>query len=163
MKTNKKIFLGFIFIIFCTCSIHAQYGYGNGGYGNGSRYGRDRSAIPQTQDTPEKVVPPTAEEIVEKEMPSIKEALELNPFEEAVVSSILTKSIKKRMELSILQLTPEKTREAYEKIYATQKEELQAGLPKEKYDAFIKLQEEGLKKTQKKKKKEKKEKKKSKD
>jgi len=161
MKTREKIFFFFTFIIFCTCSIHAQYGYGNG-FGSRSGYGRDRNAIPQTPETPEKVVPPTAEEIVEKEIPSIKEALDLNAFEEAVVSSILTKSIKKRMELSILKLSPEKTREAYEKIYAVQKEELQAGLPKEKYDAFTKLQEEGLKKTQKKRK-EKKRKKKSKD
>ncbi len=156
MKNNKKLLLGLLFIILSAGSIQAQYGYGNG-YGRGG-YGRNRSAVPQVQETPEKVVPPTAEEIVEKEMPAIKEALDLNPFEEAVVSSILTKSIQKRIELGILQLSPEKTKEAYQKIYETQKEELQAGLPKEKYDAFVKLQEDGLKKVKKNKKKEKKKK-----
>lgn len=160
MKTNKKTFLGLLFIILCASSIHAQYGYGNGN-GRGG-YGRNRE-LSQLPETPEKVIPPTAEEIVEKEMPAIKEALDLNPFEEAVVTTILTKSIKKRMELGILQLSPEKTKEAYEKIFEVQKQELQDGLPKEKYDAFVKLQENGLKKTKKSKKKEKKNKKKAKD
>jgi hypothetical protein len=132
--------------------MNAQYGngYGNGG---GSGYGRQRNSIPQAQTPQEEPKALTAEEIVDNEMPNITENVGLNPFEEAIVRSILTKSVQKRIELQILKLDPEKTREAMEKIVKEQEEELKEGLPEDKYEAFVKLQKDRFKSKKKKKKK----------
>ena len=86
----------------------------------------------------------------------ITEALELNAFEEAVVSSVLTKYTQQRIELQILQLPKDKAREAYEKIAENQERELKQGLPPEKFEAFMELAENGFKAKKKKKKKKKK-------
>jgi isopropylmalate/homocitrate/citramalate synthase len=148
--------------------LHAQYGRGyGGGYGYGSGYGygygRQRSAIPQVQETPKEPEPKTAEQIVDGEMPEIAEALELNEFEVAVLSSVLKKYVQKRIEMQILELSPEQMREGMEKITQAQDEELKAGLPPEKYEAFVEMQKKGLQKTKKEKKKERKRKQKKKD
>jgi hypothetical protein len=131
----------------------AQYGYGSP-YGN--RYGRRQSTIPRAQETPKEVEPPTAEEVVDQQMPSISEALGLNPFEEAVVRTTLLQSVQQRIELQILQLEPLKMKEEYEKVLKKQNDELKAGLPEDKYNAFIELQENSFKPKKKKKKKNKK-------
>lgn len=131
----------------------AQYGYGSP-YGN--RYGRRQSTIPRAQETPQEVEPPTAEEVVDQQMPSISEALGLNPFEEAVVRTTLLQSVQQRIELQILQLEPLKMKEEYEKVLKKQNDELKAGLPEDKYNAFIELQENSFKPKKKKKKKNKK-------
>ncbi|SHJ68590.1 hypothetical protein [Pseudozobellia thermophila] len=139
--------------------LQAQYGYGYGsGYGYG--YGRQRNAIPQVEQTPKEPEPKTAEQIVDAEMPKISETLELNEFESAVLSSILKKYVQKRIEMQILELSPEQMREGMEKITKAQDEELKAGLPLEKYEAFVEMQKKGIQKAQKEKKKEKKRKKK---
>ena len=120
-------------------------------------YGPQRSSIPRgPEPTPEAEEPKTAEELVEAEMPKITEALELNPFEQAVVSSVLTKYTQQRIELQILQLPKDKAREAYEKIAENQEQELKQGLPPEKFEAFMELAENGFKAKKKKKKKKKK-------
>ncbi|MCW5516623.1 hypothetical protein [Muriicola sp. Z0-33] len=152
MNTNKIFFLSILITILTLPLAEAQYGYG---YGNTNRYGRQRSAVPQADTTPKKEDPLTAEEIVAREMPKLSEALELNEFEHAVVSSILTKYVKQSIELQLLKLDPDKTREAMEKIRAGQKEELMAGLPEDKYNALVAIQQEGYKKKKKKKKKKK--------
>lgn len=138
------------FLILCSTSLTAQIG--------ARRFGR--SAIPQAQTPPKKPEPKTAEEIVAGEMPKISEAAELNDFETAVVSSILTKYVQQRIELRILKLDPDTTREALEKIEREEREELRLGLPAEKYEAMIELKENGYnaKKLQKKRKKRKKKK-----
>jgi hypothetical protein len=128
----------------------AQYGYG---YGNPYAYGRQRSIVPQGPEPEKEAKPKTAAEIVETEMPKITEVLELNEFEEAVVASILTKYVQQSIELQILDLEPDKMREGMEKIRINQKAELKAGLPEDKYNALVDLQENGFKKTKKKKKK----------
>jgi hypothetical protein len=128
----------------------AQYGYG---YGNPYAYGRQRSIVPQGPEPEKEAKPKTAAEIVETEMPKITEVLELNEFEEAVVASILTKYVQQSIELQILSLEPDKMREGMEKIRINQKAELKAGLPEDKYNALVDLQENGFKKTKKKKKK----------
>jgi len=153
-----KVFLVALFALLTGVEIQAQYGYGSG-YG----YGRGRSTIPQAQ-TPEKEPENlTAEEIVDNEMPAIASALELNEFETAVLSSVLKKYVQERIEMQILKLTPDKMREKMEKITERQTEELKAGLPIEKYEAFVELQKNGVAKTNKeKKKKEKRQKKKNK-
>ncbi|MCJ7465418.1 MAG: hypothetical protein MUO53_01825 [Maribacter sp.] len=159
MKINLKFLLVLSTLFFVGAELQAQYGYGQGyGYGNGYGYGRQRSAVPQN-DIPEKEPEPkTAEEIVDSEMPAIAEALELNEFEKAVLSSTLKKYVQERIEMQILQLSPEQMREGMEKITKKQDEELKAGLPIEKYEAFVAMQRDGVQKTQKKNKKEKKKK-----
>ncbi|TLP77611.1 hypothetical protein [Maribacter sp. ACAM166] len=153
-------------ILLGSSEIYAQYGYGGGGggygYGRGRGgygNGRQRNTIPQAQEAPKAPEPKTAEQLVDGEMPSISKALELNDFEQAVLSSVLKKYVQERIEAQILQLPPEKMREVYDKITKKQDEELKAGLPLDKYEAFVALQEEGVAKTLKKKKKKEKRKK----
>ena len=85
--------------------------------------------------------------------------MELDPFEEAVVRSVLVNSVQKRMELQILKLEPQKMKEEYEKIRKQQDEELKAGLPEEKYQIYLQLQDNPSKTKRKQKKKKKKERK----
>lgn len=138
-----KAFLLFVLIL-VAIPAEAQVGYGNP---YGSRYGRQqRTALPQgPQYNPEDEKPKTAAEIVESQMPLIKESVELNPFEEAVVRSILEKSIQKRIELQILGLDEDTTRESLEKIKKEQDEELKQSLSSEKFEAFMALYENGNK------------------
>ena len=166
MKINIKYIIVFCSIMLMGAELQAQYGYGGrGGYGNrggyGSRggYGRQRNTIPQAQTPQKEPVPLTAEQIVDNEMPSISEALDLNPFETAVLSSTLKKYVQQRIEMQILELTPEQMREGMEKITKNQEKELKAGLPLEKFEAFVELQKKGVKKTQKEKKRKRKKKK----
>lgn len=155
MKNTQTIILFMLLIgLFSMPTLEAQYGnrYGNNGYG------RRQSTLPQAQETPKKEDPLTAEELVDERMPSITESIGLNPFEEAVVRTTLINSVRKRMELRILNLDPPKMQEELQKIVANQNEELKSGLPEDKFDAFQELQENrfNTKKTKKKKKKKKK-------
>lgn len=159
MKTDKKLFFSVLFIVLSFPFLSAQYGYGNGygyGYGGYGGYGRQRNSIPQAQETPKEPEKLTAEQIVDQEMPGITEKLGLNPFEEAVLSTTLKKYLQERIELQILDLPQDKMRESYEKITQKQDEELKAGLPADKYEAFVELQKNGFKKVKEKKKKKKK-------
>jgi len=166
MKTITKQLLVASILILSGAELQAQYGYGGRGYGNGSGYGygygRQRSTIPQAQVDTKEPEPKTAGQIVDDEMPAIAEAIDLNEFEVAVMSSILKKYIQKRIELQILKLEPDKMREALEKITEAQTEELKSGLSEEKYEAFVALQQKGLAKTKKENKKKEKRKKKKK-
>ncbi|WP_298476294.1 hypothetical protein [uncultured Maribacter sp.] len=171
MKLNIKCFLTLATILLLGGELQAQYGYGGGGYGYGGGgygrggYGRQRNSIPQVETTPKKEEPKTAAQIVDNEMPNITEALNLNEFETAVLSSVLKKYLQQRIEMQILELSPEQMRAGMEKITKNQDAELKAGLPIEKYDAFVAMQKKGIAKTKKenKKKKKKKKKKNSKD
>ncbi|MBT8186585.1 MAG: hypothetical protein HKP38_04265 [Croceitalea sp.] len=126
-------------------------------FGNGNRYGRQgRTAIPQAQTPEKEPEPKTAAEMVDEEMPKITESLELDPFEQAVVRSVLVKYVQKRVELQILKLEPKKMKEEYDKLSVLQKEELKAGLPEDKYLAYIDLEKSRFQKTGKKKKRKKK-------
>ncbi len=154
MRTNKHYILALLLLLFAAPFVAAQYGYG-------SQYGRQRqrSAIPRGPEPKRETKPLTAEEIVANEMPKLTEALELNEFEQAVVSSILNKYMQQRIELQLLELDADKTRESLEKIIENQKAELKAGLSEEKYNALLAYQKNGLKKMKRKKKKDKKKKK----
>ncbi len=138
----------FLLAVTYTSTVSAQFG---------NRFGRQqqRNPIPQAQQAPEKPEPLTAEEMVEQRMPSITEALELDPFEEAVVKTTLVKYVQQRIELQILKLEPQKMREELEKIGKSQNEEIKNGLPEEKYEAYLDLQENKFKAKKKKKKKKK--------
>ena len=164
MKCGSIKFFIILSVLLGSSEIYAQYGYGGGGYGYGGRgnygYGSQRSSIPQAQETQKEPEPKTAEQLVDGEMPRISEALGLNDFEQAVLSSVLKKYVQERIEAQILKLPPEKMLEVYENITKRQDEELKAGLPLEKYEAFVAMQKEGVAKTLKKSKKKKKEKRK---
>lgn len=157
MKNIKTlIVLSFVLGLLSVNDVAAQYGYGYG-YPYGSRYGRGQSMIPNAGPTESKKdeTPPTAEEIVDTQMPSISEELGLDPFEQAVVRTALLQSVQQKIELQILELEPLKMKEEFEKIDRKTKEELKAGLPEDKYNAFVSLQENSFKtknKTKKKKK-----------
>lgn len=148
MKTLIRLSL-FALLFLTAEAISAQYGYGN-------RYGRQRTSIPQAQAPQQEPEPKTAEELVEDQMPKIIEALELDPFEQAVVRSTFTKYVQKRLELQILKLEPEKMKEEFQKIQEQQDEEMKAGLPEEKYQSYLDLMKNPSKAVRKKKKKKKK-------
>ncbi|MCK0159421.1 hypothetical protein [Allomuricauda sp. F6463D] len=156
MKSTQTLFLITLFIgILAINDMYAQYGYGSP-YGNrGGMYGRGRSYVPQAgpADNQKDETPPTAEEIVDGQMPSITEAINLDPFEEAIVRTTLVQSVQQRIELQILGLEPLKMKGEVEKIRQRQDAELKAGLPEDKYEAFMKLQENQFKAKKKKKKK----------
>lgn len=153
VQNSSFKFLILLSILFVSSETLAQFG--RGGMGNNGMNGMRRSTIPQAQEAPKEPEPKTAEDIVSEQMPSITEALGLNDFENAVVSSILKKYVQERIEAQILKLPPEKMREVYENIAKRQDEELESGLPPEKFEAFLALREDGISKTLKKKKKQK--------
>ncbi len=149
MRTIFKTFALIILFFGMTPVLNAQY----------NQYQRNtgrRRTIPQAQEPVKKAEPLTADEMVAVQMPKITEALSLNDFEQAVLTSILTKYVQQRIELQILNLSPEKTREARENIDRKQDEEFKASLPEEKYDALIEYQQNGGKKVKSKKRKKKK-------
>ncbi|WP_262420312.1 hypothetical protein [Flagellimonas meishanensis] len=153
LKKYKTLVILSCFVgLISTHELVAQFGYGNP-YGQRAGFGRQRSIIPQSQSAPEETTPLTAEELVDEQMPSITEELALDPFEEAVVRTTLVKSVQQRMELEILGLEPLKMQEEVEKIKKRQDEEIKAGLPPEKFDAYLELQENKFKAKKKKKKK----------
>ncbi|MEP2279016.1 MAG: hypothetical protein ABJI11_06265, partial [Maribacter sp.] len=103
--SNIKV-LALLLILLGSSEIYAQYGYGNSSYGSRGGYGNQRSSIPQAQTPAEPPKPKTAEELVDDEMPRITEALALNEFEQAVLSSVLKKYVQERIEAQILKLPP---------------------------------------------------------
>ena len=148
----KKLIFILSLVIASTQLLSAQMGR----YGT---YGPQRSSLPRGPEAPAKEEEPkTAEELVAEQMPKISEAMELNDFEEAVVTSILTKYVQQRIELQILNLPKDQTMAALEKITAAQDRELKQGLPAEKYEVFLELQKNGFKGQKKKKKRQKKKK-----
>ncbi len=150
MKTNLKHTLTFCTLLVVAFKMQAQF---NNGYGSGANGGRQGNTIPQAETPPEAPKALTAEEIVDQEIPNITEVLGLNPFEEAIVKTTLTKYVQKRIELEILKLNPEKTAEAMMNLSKAQDEELKSSLPEEKYNAFVQLKENRFKTKKKKKKK----------
>ncbi|GMN05395.1 hypothetical protein MTsPCn5_07830 [Croceitalea sp. MTPC5] len=149
MKKQVK-FTTLLLLLLGTQIISAQFR-------NNNRFGRQqRTAIPQAQTPPPEPEAKTADELVDEQMPKITETLELDPFEEAVVRATLVKYVQKRLELQILKLEPKKMKEEYDKLAELQKEELRAGLPEDKYLAYIDLEERRFQGKRKKKKKKKK-------
>ncbi len=149
MKKQVK-FTALLLLLLGTQIITAQFR-------NNNRFGRQqRTAIPQAQTPPPEPEAKTADELVDEQMPKITETLELDPFEEAVVRATLVKYVQKRLELQILKLEPKKMKEEYDKLAELQKEELRAGLPEDKYVAYIDLEERRFQGKRKKKKKKKK-------
>ena len=147
MRYNGIIIISFLLLIFGVSDLSAQV--------MGNRFGRQRNMVPQGPSQQKEPKPLTAEEIVAQEMPKITEAIGLNDFEQAVVSSILTKYVQQRIELQLLKLEPNKMREGLEKIQQDQEAELKAGLPEDKFLAFEELAKNKFQVKKKKKKKKK--------
>lgn len=158
MKLYLKPILLFVFIAICFES-YGQFGMGNGGRNPYTGRRQSLAPPPMRQEKPENL---TAEQIVDQQMPALTETLELSEFEAAVLRTILVNSVQKRIELQLLKLEPDQMRVAFEKLQKEQEEALKTGLPPDKYDSFIALQEEGFKKNKKKKKEKKKKEKKKK-
>ncbi|UCD61671.1 MAG: hypothetical protein JSV59_03625 [Flavobacteriaceae bacterium] len=156
MKFSSNYFVLVFLLLAVIPFANAQYGYNNG-YNNPYNRGR-QSLIPRAPEPERKPENLTAEQIVDREMPRIIEAIDLNDFEQAVVTAILTKYVQQSIELQILKLPADKAREAAEKIRINQKAELQAGLPEDKFNKLVELQKQGYKKLKKQKKKKKKKK-----
>jgi hypothetical protein len=148
MRKITKVFAFFILFVGTIPVLQAQYGSPYGATGR-------RRIVPQTQEPREKAEPMTADEMVAAEMPKLTKALSLTDFEQAVITTILTKYVQQRIEVQILNLSPEKTLEAYEKINLNQDEEFKASLPEDKYEALVEYQKNGGKKVKSKKKKKK--------
>jgi hypothetical protein len=149
MITKYLPFYFLIFFLGVSTALEAQVNPRYQSMGRGTM--ASQAQIPQ-----EKEQPKTAEELVEAEMPKINEVVEFSDFEQAILRSILTKYVQQRIEVQILNLGPEKTREAYEIIHRNQEEELKASLPEEKYNALKSYFENGGKKPKDKKRKKKK-------
>ena len=142
-------FVVFIFIFLINGAVLAQVGSPYRQFGT-----RGAPVMPRTDERPrEEPKALTAEERVDQQMPKILEVLEVNPFEEAVLRSILTKYVQKRIELQILALDPDKNQEALEKIQLEQDEELKQSLAPEQYEALQDLYKNNGKVKKKKKKK----------
>ncbi|MEJ6547753.1 MAG: hypothetical protein ACI9KR_001160 [Arcticibacterium sp.] len=152
----KSILKSLLFLVFMSICLESYGQFGMGNMGRDPYSGRRQSLAPQEpmrQDKPENL---TAEQLVDAQMPSLTETLGLSVFEEAVVRTILVNSVQKRIQLQLLKLDPEKTKESAERIQKEQEEALKNGLPIDKYEAFVALQEDGFKKPKKKKKQKKK-------
>ncbi len=150
MRTKHHFFIFLFSALFLIPSLEAQVDQRYGAMGR-------RRLAPQTQAAPpEKAENLTAAEMVDAEMPKIREAIEFSEFEAAVLRSILTKYVQQRIEVQILNLGPEKTREAFETINLNQEEELKASLPEEKYNALKEYRDNGGKRLKEKKRKKKK-------
>ena len=160
MKTQIKFLITLFIVLMASSEMQAQFGNRGYGYNRGAT-GRP-SRLPQAQTPAEPPKPKTADELVDAQMPSLIEALELDAFETAIMSSILKKYVQERIEARILELPPEKMKEVYKKIAEKQDEELKASLPPEKYESFLKMREDGMGQTLRDKKKEEKKKKKKK-
>ncbi len=145
MRLNKLFPFVILIALFGISELNAQV--------NRGMYGRQRSSLPRGPVERQEPKPQTAEDIVAEEMPKITEALNLNEFEQAVVSSILTRYVDQRIQLQLLELSPEKMREGLEKIQKNQQAELEAGLPEDKFLALEEYQKNGYKFKKKKKKK----------
>ena len=149
MKTTKKNLLVIVVMLFSLSWVQAQYGNGYGRQGQ-------RSRIPQAQAPQKEQEPLTPEQMVDNEMPKIIKQVQLNEFETAIMRATLLKFLKSRNEIILSNLPQQETQEAINKLFEKQDAELKAGLPQDKYEAFIELRNNGCKKKKKKKRKKKK-------
>ena len=144
-----KIVLALLLVLGSQESVQGQFGMGGfGGYGYNpySGMGRMRSSVPRTNVAAEPDAPLTAEEITELEMVKVKEALAIDPFEEAILRSILLEFTKKRIELQILKVDPKTLTESFRKLNDLENERLKTELSFATYEKLIELKERNFKK-----------------
>jgi hypothetical protein len=135
---------------------YGQFGMpmGRGGM-MGNPYGNPLRQMNQMPTRTEEQAPLTADDIVELSMNRIKETIELNAFEDAVIRSIMLEATKKRIELQILNLEPNEVKTVLEEIEKQEDFRLNKELPEVIYLQLQALKEEGRSSSPKKKKKKK--------
>lgn len=135
---------------------YGQFGtpMGRGGM-MGNPYGNPLRQMNQMPTRTEDQAPLTADDIVELSMNRIKETIELNAFEDAVIRSIMLEATKKRIELQILNLEPNAIKTTLEEIEKQEDFRLNNELPEVIYLQLQALKEEGRSNSPKKKKKKK--------
>jgi hypothetical protein len=79
-------------------------------------------------------------------MVKVKEALAIDPFEEAILRSILLEFTKKRIELQILKVDPKTLTESFRKLNDLENERLKSELSLVTYEKLIELKERNFKK-----------------
>ena len=135
---------------------YGQFGMpmGRGGM-MGNPYWNSFRQMNQMPTRTEEQAPLTADDIVELSMNRIKETIELNAFEDAVIRSIMLEATKKRIELQILNLEPNAVKTTLEEIEKQEDFRLNNELPEVIYLQLQALKEEGRSNSPKKKKKKK--------
>lgn len=135
---------------------YGQFGMpmGRGGM-MGNPYGNSFRQMNQMPTRTEEQAPLTADDIVELSINRIKETIELNAFEDAVIRSIMLEATKKRIELQILNLEPNAVKTTLEEIEKQEDFRLNNELPEVIYLQLQALKEEGRSISPKKKKKKK--------
>ena len=135
---------------------YGQFGMpmGRGGM-MGNPYGNPLRQMNQMPTRTEEQEPLTAEDIVELSMNNIKETVELNAFEDAVLRAIMLEATRKRIELQILNLDPNEVKTALEEIEKQEDDRLKNELPEVIYTQLQVLKERGKSNSPKKKKKKK--------
>lgn len=144
-------------LLLCLCfESYGQFGMpmGRGGM-MGNPYGNPLRQMNQMPTRTEEQAPLTADDIVELSMNRIKETIELNAFEDAVIRSIMLEATKKRIELQILNLEPNEVKTVLEEIEKQEDFRLNKELPEVIYLQLQALKEEGRSSSPKKKKKKK--------
>lgn len=121
----------------------------------GNPYGNPLRQMNQMPTRTEEQEPLTAEDIVELSMNSIKETVELNAFEDAVLRAIMLEATRKRIELQILNLEPNAVKTALEEIEKQEDDRLKNELPEAIYTQLQILKERRKSNSPKKKKKKK--------
>ena len=121
----------------------------------GNPYWNSFRQMNQMPTRTEEQAPLTADDIVELSMNRIKETIELNAFEDAVIRSIMLEATKKRIELQILNLEPNAVKTTLEEIEKQEDFRLNNELPEVIYLQLQALKEEGRSNSPKKKKKKK--------
>ncbi len=145
----SKIVLALLLILGSLESVQGQFGMGGfGGYGYNpySGMGRMRSSVPRANVAAEPDAPLTAEEITELEMVKVKEVLVIDPFEEAILRSIVLEFTKKRIELQILKGDPKTLSESFRKLNDLENERLKTELSLATYEKLLELKERNFKK-----------------
>ena len=145
----SKIVLALLLVLGSLESVQGQFGMGGfGGYGYNpySGMGRMRSSVPRANVAAEPDAPLTAEEITELEMVKVKEVLVIDPFEEAILRSIVLEFTKKRIELQILKGDPKTLSESFRKLNDVENERLKTELSLATYEKLLELKERNFKK-----------------
>jgi len=163
---NRFFFLASLLVMLTCFESFGQFGMpmGRGGMmGNpyGNPYGNPMRGMNQFPSRTQEDEPLTAEDIVELSINRVKETIEINAFEEAVLRSIMLEATKKRIELQILNLESNAMKTALEEIESIEDARLENELPPALFEHLKALKEEGNSRVKRNKEKKKKRKKKT--
>lgn len=154
---KRFYFLASLLLMLTCFESFGQFGMpmGRGGM-MGNPYGNPMRGMNRFPSRTQEEEPLTAEDIVELSINGVKETIEINAFEEAVLRSIMLEATKKRIELQILNLEPNAMKTALEEIESLEDARLENELPPALYAHLKALKEERNPKSKRKKEKKKK-------